>query len=454
MSQISYHKFARPNCLNVPKTSPITKIPVPSVPMSQAPQLLKPYAFIKQLLRTIILLIVRLIGAPGASSAAQKAKEPLPAIPRILLIRPDHLGDLVLTTPVLHALKTHAPNIHITMMVGPWSSEVVARHPDLDQVITFPFPGFQRAPQKPWTPYIQLFTAAQQLKRNNYDLVVNLRPDFWWGAALAYLARIPLRIGYAIKPGTPFLTQALPYPPAEHWTISNLHLASAALESLGYQPLDEPYTPERYPLQFTPTSAERTWVAERLNKEGIDAQTSIVVIHPGTAAAVKLWRPEAWSHVANAITSSSTQPTLPRIVFTGSKSERPMLEEIAQGITSPVVLITGTTLGQLAALLSRAQLVLGVDSGPLHLATSQNTPTVRIFGPTDPHLAGPWGPPEQNLVIASTQRCPSCPTIPCGRLDFSPAEIPLHPCTRLVPEQQVLQDIEKILNVSIKSSIE
>ncbi len=432
---------SRLTCPNVSKL-PHTHSPVPNVPMSQTPQLLKSYAIIKQLLRTLILFIVRLLGARGARKAAQRACQPLPNIPRILLIRPDHLGDLVLTTPILHALRTQAPNAHITIMVGPWSSEVVARHPDLDQVITFPFPGFQRTPQKPWTPYILLFSAAQQLQRNNYDLVINLRPDFWWGAALAYLARIPRRIGYAIHPGTPFLTDALSYPPVEHWTISNLRLASAALESLNYPPLQEPYTPERYPLQFTPTPEEHTWVAQRLAKEGIDAHTPIIVIHPGTAAAVKLWRPEAWSYCANTLTSTQSPA---RILLTGSKSEQPMMEQIVQGITAPVVLLTSTTLGQLAALLARAQIVLGVDSGPLHLATSQATPTVRIFGPTDPRLAGPWGPPEQHLVIASTQRCPGCPTIPCGRLDFRPNELPAHPCTRLIPEHQVMEAIHKLL---------
>ncbi len=434
------------------------------------------YSLVKQFLRTLILLLVRLLGAPGARVAAQHARKPLPTAPRILLIRPDHLGDLVLTTPVLHALKTQAPNIHTTMMVGPWSSEVVARHPDIDQLITFPFPGFQRTPQKPWTPYILLPSAAQQLRRNKYDLVINLRPDFWWGAALTYLACIPRRIGYAIKPGTPFLTRALPFRSPEHWTVSNLRLASAGLEALGYPPLAEPYTPERYPLQFTPTPEEHAWVAERLSKEGIDAETPVIVIHPGTAAAVKLWRPEAWSQCANALTGlhpryagdhkgtlsggqvsypygTLTQSAPVRIILTGSKHERTLMEEIARGITAPVVLITDATLGQLTALLGRAQLVLGVDSGPPHLATSQGTPTVRIFGPTDPRLAGPWGPPDQHLVISSTQRCPGCPTIPCGRIDFRPEELSAHPCTRLVPEQQVMEAINKLLGMTNPSRV-
>jgi ADP-heptose:LPS heptosyltransferase len=402
-------------------------------------------AILKRLLRILVLLVVRLIGIPGARAAAQRARAPLHRTAGILLIRPDHLGDLLLTTPLLHALRTRTPDAHISMMVGPWSSEIVARHPDIDNVITFPFPGFQRALQKLWTPYILLFSAAQQLRQGKYDLVINLRPDFWWGAALAYLARIPRRVGYAISPGTPFLTRALPYPPHEHWTVSALRLASAGLETLGYAALEEPFTPECYPLQFTPTAEEHGWAAERLGKAGIDARTPVVVIHAGAGAAVKLWRTQAWSDCANALTTLLTGPVPVRIMLTGSQSERSMMEEIARGIAAPVLLVTDATVGQLAALLARAQLVLGVDSGPLHLAVAQGTPSLRIYGPTDARMYGPWGPAEQHLVVASTQRCPGCPVIPCGRIDFRPAELAAHPCVRLVAEQEVLAAVRKLM---------
>ena len=122
-----------------------------------------------------------------------------------------------------------------------------------------------------------------------------------------------------------------------------------------------------------------------------------------------------------------------------------MLEEIASGMTSPPLLVTDATVGQLAALLQRAQLALGVDSGPLHLAVAQGTPTIHIFGPTDPRIFGPWGMPQRHIVIASTQRCPTCPSIPCGRLDFRPEELVAHPCVRLVPEQQVEEAITAML---------
>jgi ADP-heptose:LPS heptosyltransferase len=122
-----------------------------------------------------------------------------------------------------------------------------------------------------------------------------------------------------------------------------------------------------------------------------------------------------------------------------------MLEEIARGMQSPAVLVTDATVGQLAALLGRALLVLSVDSGPLHLAVAQGTPTVQLFGPTDPRIFGPWGIHERHIVLASRQRCPTCPAIPCGRLDFSPQELADHPCVRLITEQQILEAVDKLV---------
>lgn len=396
----------------------------------------------KNVLRASILQFVHIGGAPYAN---RRVRKPLPDQPRILLVRPDHLGDLVMTTPVLQALREALPQAHITMMVGPWSREVVARHPAIDELLTCPFPGFRRAAQKPLAPYTLLLQTARQLQRGQYDLAINLRPDFWWGAALLYLAGIPRRIGYDIAPNTPFLTHALPFPQPEHATVSNLRLISAGLQALDHTPLAEPYTPERYPEQFTVTPEELNWVEGRLHSAGIAEETPIVVIHPGTGAAVKLWRTEAWTHCVNWLTATSSPL---QVVLSGSPSERPMLEEIAQDIKPAPLLISDMSVGQLAALLQRAKLVLGVDNGPLHLATAQNTPTVTIFGPTDKRIFGPWGPAPRHIVIASQQRCPGCPMIPCGRLDFGLEELAAHPCVRSVPEQRVEEAISQLLELA------
>jgi ADP-heptose:LPS heptosyltransferase len=404
---------------------------------------------LKNLLRGLILLLVRLYGLPRARAAAKKVCANVPPAPRILLMRPDHLGDMVLTTPVLDALKQRAPDAHITMMVGPWSSEVVARHPAIDRLLVYPFPGFRRASQNPFSPYIFLLSAAKQLRRGQYDLAINLRPDFWWGAALMYLAGIPRRTGYALPSGAPFLSHKLPLQSPELASVSNLRLASAGLQALGYAPLAEPYTPERYPAVFHAGEEERRQVADRLRSANIDEQTPVIVIHAGSGAAVKLWRNEAWSRCAGEVTklvsARLTNAAPARIILTGGKNEWPMLEEIASGITVPALIITDMMVEQLAALLERASLALGVDNGPLHIAVAQGTSTVGIFGPTDPRVFGPWGGPERHRVVTSVHRCASCPAMPCGRLDFTPDELPLHPCVRLVTEREVMAAVERVL---------
>ncbi len=391
----------------------------------------------KQVFRSLLLILLRLVGASNALVAKRVSKN-VSATPRILIIRPDHLGDLVLTTPVLQAVKNALTDVHITMLVGPWSSVIVERHPAVDCLISFPFPGLQRSSKKQRFTHIALFFLALRLRRDNYDLAVNLRPGFWWGAVLPYLAGIPYRVGYDVQPATSFLTHVLPFQTPEHSVVSNLRLISLGIQQLGFPPLDEPYTPEYYPLQFTPTEEEHMWVVQHLRKVGVSAGSSIVVIHPGTGATVKLWREEAW---ASCVDTLRTLFPTSQIILSGSNDERLMLERIAQQIVPAPFLITDMTVGQLAALLEQALVVLGVDSGPLHLAAARERRTVQIFGPTDPRIFGLWGPATRHHFVTATQRCQTCPAIPCGRYNFIAEEATKYSCTRLVPEQTVMEAI-------------
>jgi ADP-heptose:LPS heptosyltransferase len=397
---------------------------------------------VKHLSRPMLHLLLLIFGARGAYVAAKQARRSLSKKPRILLVHPGHLGSLVMTTPLFHALRTQVPDVYIAVMVGPWSREVFVDQSSVDQVIVYPFPSMRDGTLGPKS-YFSLRNAAKELRRGNYDLAINLRPNFWWGAALLYLARIPRRVGPADKECEPLLTEALPLSTHEHLTASYLCLLSAGLGVMGYPALEEPYTEDHYPLHFEPTAQDCQWIAECLRKEGVETSTSLVVIHPGTGGAVKLWRPEGWAICANALAQSVKDRLSLHIVLTGSKSEQPLLEEIAGSVSFPITIMTNMTLGQLAALLRRAQCVLGVDSGPLHLAAAQGTPTVQIFGPTDPAIFGLWAKKEQHTVVASRYRCPTCPLIPCMGLDLLPKDPASHPCVRLVPEQEVLTAISR-----------
>ena len=161
---------------------------------------------------------------------ARRAFEPIGKPQRILLIRPDHLGDLLLAIPAIQRARALAPDGAISLLVGPWNLEAAQHIAGVDDVATLDFPWFNRtAKRAPWLPYAQLMREAARFSRQEYDMAVVLRHDFAWGAALAARAGIPQRVGYALPECAPFLTTALPYRP-RHEAAQALRLVDAALD--------------------------------------------------------------------------------------------------------------------------------------------------------------------------------------------------------------------------------
>lgn len=349
---------------------------------------------------------------------------------RILVVRPDHLGDNLFMTPALRVLRQRYPEAHITALVGPWGTAVLSNNPHVDEIIALPFPGFSRKPKpSPWQPYRLLGHWAQRL-RGRYDLAFILRFDHWWGALLAYLAGVPGRVGYALPEVARFLSHAVPYAPGRHEVEQNLRLVFGELPDRPEPGANWP--PVQYPLEFHVPEQAIAW-AKALAGEGRP-----IAIHPGAGAAVKLWRAERWATVADSL----ARETGADVLLTGSEAERPGCQEIAaQMETEARVMAGGTTLDQLAALLSQCRLVLGLDSGPLHLAVSVGTPTVQLYGPADPAIFGPWGPPERQRVLISAWPC-----VPCNRLDYGPDELVNHPCVKEIDASRVLAAAREVLS--------
>jgi lipopolysaccharide heptosyltransferase II len=357
-------------------------------------------------------------------------QRPLPSRPeltRILIIRPDHIGDVLFTTPALRALRAAAPDAHLTYMVGPWAYEIAKNNPYLNEVITCPFPGFTRRPKIHFLqPYILLWRCARSLQSKSFDTALILRFDHWWGAMLACWASIPHRIGYALPEMKPFLTRAIPYVSGRHEVEQNMHLIMATLG-------DD--TGEPGPLEFKTESEE---VKSALNHlAGKDGDQRFLCLHPGTGAPVKLWRTESFAQVADTLAKRYGL----QIIISGSAGERSLAEDIAGHMESDPIVIAGqTSLGELAAIMGRCELVIGVDSGPLHLAVSQGVPTVHLFGPVDHRNFGPWGDPRKHLVLLSGRDC-----IPCNRLDYAPEDLEEHPCVRSITVAQVLEAADSLL---------
>ncbi|MDE2816844.1 MAG: glycosyltransferase family 9 protein [Chloroflexota bacterium] len=358
---------------------------------------------------------------------------------RILVIRPDHIGDVLLVTPALRLLRQAFPDSEITALVGPWSEAVLANNPHVDRVLTCRFPGFDRSqPQPGMRAYRQLRQDAQRLRSEDYQLALNLREDFWWGAALAAFAGIPYVWGFDVPECAPFLTHAQPLQDDEHQAASDLRMARA-VAALG---VEVENVDTQLQFDFTPDDEQRAEML--LRNAAIPDAATLIAIHPGSGAPVKNWAAAGW----HAVGSVLAQDPDVHFLVTAGPTEHALAEEVAAGLPRDrVLLVEQVSLGELAALYARCALVLGPDSGPLHLAVAVKTPSVTLYGASDPVRFGPWGPAERHRTVVS-----SIPCRHCGYLSLPTAALPQHPCMQYIEPAAVTAAAQALLAQTVASA--
>jgi lipopolysaccharide heptosyltransferase II len=351
-------------------------------------------------------------------------------IARVLFIRPDHIGDVLLSTPAIRAYKEAQPFTEVHVLVGAWSAPILANYDEIDQVLTVRFPGFDRQAntKNVIAPYTDLLKISRQLRRIGYTSAVIMRPDHWWGAMLAHVAGIKDIVGYDLPEIRPFLTRKVPFQHI-HAIRQNMRLVEHVT-----RPIDDDNVPYDFPI----LDNERDFIAELLPTWGIGASQKIICIHPGAGTRVKQWEAQKWAQVADAL----SEQTDAQIVFTGSNAERALIAHI-QSMCQHKTHSSGEALSleQLAALYERAMLVLGCDSGPLHIAAAVKTATVGLFGPADPIEFAQWGDRHKHIVLTSNLGCR-----PCRILDWGDDDLAYHPCVRDISIGEVLSATHRILN--------
>lgn len=356
-----------------------------------------------------------------AGGQALAGKQPAPpatrgSVPRrLLLIRPDHLGDVLWLTPALHSLRQGYPDAEITVAIGPWSKPILAHNRDYDALLIIDFPGFTRRPKgNPLAPYQLLRATAQELRAYRFDAALILRDDHWWGGLLAAMAEIPRRLGFAHPDVAPFLTDPLPLPSGEHTALGNLRLVDALLRIADHPTkIDLHRAPIDHPLVLvTPEAAERH---AAMLLASLDSARPIVAIHASAGVQVKLWDEERLALVADRLAEEYGA----QIVLTGSQGDEGLTGAVAAAMTTTPLDLTGrTNIPELIALYNHCALVIGPDSGALHMAVAADVPTIHLYGPADPVRFGPWGDPQRQRVISAGMHCARCgdlsPTRPRG----------------------------------------
>ncbi len=309
---------------------------------------------------------------------------------RILLIRTDRIGDVLLTTPAIEAVRKKFPSAHIAVMIRPYAKDIIDGNPYIDEVIVYDKYGKHKSI---WATY----RFAQALKKKSFNVAVIFHPTNRAHIA-AYLAGIPKRIGY--DRNLPALLTDKIHHTKEFGKMHEVDYAIQMLNPLGITIVEEKklYMPVK---QTSENSINSLFVAE-----GIDSGKKIVVVHPGASCDSKVWPAERFAEVADRLIDKYGITTV--IVGSNEKRDIKYAEVMRKCMFNKAVSFAGKlTISELASCLRRAAVFITNDSGPAHIACALETPAVVIFGRSLPGLSPQrWGPiGKDNAVLHKDVGC-------------------------------------------------
>jgi lipopolysaccharide heptosyltransferase II len=350
---------------------------------------------------------------------------------RLLLIRLREIGDVVFTTPAIRALRQHFPKAHLSYVVEPAAAPIVAGNPHLDDVIVVP-------KREGIGGLFHDLAFGRRLRAARYDLVV----DFHSGprsSLMAWLSRAPARVGYDV-PGRGWMyTTRVPRPReirARHAVENQFDL----LNAIGIPTPDPAYSPTEIAVDRTAAAA----VDDRLTSLGVRDDDELIAVHVSAGNPFRRWPPEAF---ASLIAMLLRRRPKRRVVVVAGPSDRDAaarvmgesLERLEMADRNRVM-SADFTLDQLRALMDRAALYIGGDSGPMHIASATTVPIVGLYGPTLPVRSRPWRASQWPAEAAEVE---GLPCRPCDQRVCEPGDFRC--LTRLTPEQ-VIQAAERALD--------
>lgn len=341
---------------------------------------------------------------------------------RILLIRTSALGDVVHCLPVLTALRRTFPDARLGWVVEGAMAPVLADHPDLDERIVVRLRPWRK---NLWANRREMWAAGRRLRAFRADVALDLMGNHK-GGALAWLSRAPRRIGLSGR---------------HRREASSRIYVNETVEPHGPHAVDRALAVAR-PLGISVDDAD--FGGDRVFSRAPEPDPDVVpgepfaVVQPGAGWGNKVYPPERWGRVARDLADDPGLPTLVPIA-PGEEHLARAVEAASEGAARAV---PATGLDALAALLRRARLVLGGDTGPTHLAHALGAPTLCVLGPTDPARHGLYGAPDRSLALR----------LPCSycykRYDETKA------CLWALSPERILAAARRLLNESVDGCTE
>ena len=345
---------------------------------------------------------------------------------RILCIRLSGLGDVVHTLNALTLLRRERPDAHIGWVVEDRFADLLRDHPYVDELFVVPRKDWGRMLHNPlrWPRLIKEGPALRRrLGEGNFDISVDFQSSLK-SAWIVQAAGAPLRVGFAsgISREMSHLVQNLEVD-APREGVHRIERDLALLAGLGI--------PTRYATPILGCSNENT----RAMDEALEDRRGdgpLVIIHPGTSewASFKRWIPARYSRVADRLAAEENADVL----VSYGPNDRELAEEVVLLMKRPGSLAPRTAnLQQLVSLLARADLFIGSDTGPMHLASALGVPVVALFGPKDPVQTGPFC--SRSIVVTARVPCRPCTRRRCSHVR----------CMTGITSSQVLQAARRVL---------
>lgn len=339
----------------------------------------------------------------------------------ILVIRNDRIGDVILSTPVLTALKQKFPHASVTMMLRPYTADVVSGHPDVDDLLLFD-------EKKEIRSFRDLWKWSTRLEKMKFDAVLVLHPTFYL-ALVIFMARIPIRIGTGYRFYSLLFNERIYHhrkTAQRHELEYNLELAEKIGASL-----------TKVEFKFHISEDVDKKVDAYLQKLGITASEKFIVIHPGSGGSAMDWPLKKFAELNDRIIGELGF----KIIMTGGPGEERIVSEVIEHTKfKSIKSIDQLTLKELGALLKKASLFIGNSSGPLHLAVAVGTPVVAFYPPITPCLPSRWGPYGHldSVLMPPLKPCPKCTKLKCQHFN----------CMDLIEVETAIELVKRRLGIT------
>jgi heptosyltransferase-1 len=327
------------------------------------------------------------------------------AYERILIVKLSAIGDIIHTLPAVAALRRTYPEAWLAWMVERAGASLLRGNPDLDELITVDTHAWRA---NWWMGLRHAWYVTRHLRRASFDLCIDFQ-GLLKSALFTYLSGAPRRLGFprqmCREPLSVVFTNL-------HGPIvdPNSHVVDQLVELL--QPVGVATTERRFTIPLTEADehfAERVW-----RELGLRSDVPVVVLYPGAAWETKRWGELNFARLNDALIRRFQVRTL----LTWGPGEEPLIQRVVRATAYTPAIAPATTLLQLAALIARGKAFVGGDTGPLHLAAAVGTPTVALFGPSNPRRNGPYG--LGHVVLHRTLPCSNCYQRTCNHWECLP----------------------------------